>query len=65
LIRATFLNYEALFFVYVNETSLPKGIELRESGLKIRPTLSSASSCVFFDIFTGAGGKLSDIITCP
>jgi predicted AAA+ superfamily ATPase len=25
-------NYEALFFDYVNETSLPKGVELRESG---------------------------------
>lgn len=27
-----YFNYEALFFDYVNETSLPKGIELRESG---------------------------------
>lgn len=27
-----YLNYEALFFDYVNETSLPKGIELREEG---------------------------------
>lgn len=27
-----YLNYEALFFDYVNETSLPKGVELRESG---------------------------------
>ena len=27
-----YLNYEALFFDYVNETSLPKGIELREKG---------------------------------
>lgn len=27
-----YLNYEALFFDNVNETSLPKGIELRESG---------------------------------
>jgi len=27
-----YLNYEALFFEYVNETSLPKGVELRESG---------------------------------
>lgn len=27
-----YLNYQALFFDYVNETSLPKGIELRESG---------------------------------
>jgi predicted AAA+ superfamily ATPase len=28
----TYLNYESLFFDYVNETSLPKGIELREEG---------------------------------
>ena len=28
----TYLNYEALFFDYVNETSLPKGIELRKDG---------------------------------
>ena len=27
-----YLNYEALFFDYVNETSLPKGVEFRESG---------------------------------
>ena len=27
-----YLNYENLFFDYINETSLPKGIELRESG---------------------------------
>lgn len=27
-----YLNYDALFFDYVNETSLPKGVELRESG---------------------------------
>jgi predicted AAA+ superfamily ATPase len=27
-----YLNYEALFFDYVNETSLPKGIELRKGG---------------------------------
>jgi len=27
-----YLNYEALFYDYVNETSLPKGIELREDG---------------------------------
>lgn len=27
-----YLNYETLFFDYVNETSLPKGIELREEG---------------------------------
>jgi uncharacterized protein len=28
----TYLNYEALFFDYVNETSLPKGIEMRKEG---------------------------------
>ena len=27
-----YLNYEALFFDYVNETSLPKGVALREEG---------------------------------
>jgi predicted AAA+ superfamily ATPase len=27
-----YLNYEALFFDYVNETSLPKGVELRDLG---------------------------------
>lgn len=27
-----YLNYEVLFFDYVNETSLPKGVELREAG---------------------------------
>ncbi len=27
-----YLDYEALFFDYVNETSLPKGVELREGG---------------------------------
>ncbi len=27
-----YLNYEAFFFDYVNETSLPKGVELRENG---------------------------------
>jgi predicted AAA+ superfamily ATPase len=27
-----YLNYEALFFDYVDETSLPKGVELREGG---------------------------------
>ncbi|MEM6264791.1 MAG: ATP-binding protein [Bacteroidota bacterium] len=27
-----YLNFEALFFDYVNETSLPKGVELRELG---------------------------------
>lgn len=27
-----YLNYETLFFDYINETSLPKGVELRESG---------------------------------
>lgn len=27
-----YLNYESLFFDYVNETSLPKGVELRKEG---------------------------------
>lgn len=27
-----YLNYESLFFDYVNETSLPKGVELRDGG---------------------------------
>ncbi len=27
-----YLNYEAMFYDYVNETSLPKGVELREEG---------------------------------
>lgn len=27
-----YLNYEALFYDYVNETSLPKGVELRDEG---------------------------------
>lgn len=27
-----YLNYEALFFEYANETSLPKGVQLREGG---------------------------------
>ncbi len=27
-----YLNFEALFFDYINETSLPKGVELRDSG---------------------------------
>lgn len=27
-----YLNYEALFFDYINETSLPKGVSLREGG---------------------------------
>lgn len=27
-----YLNYEALFYDYINETSLPKGVELREGG---------------------------------
>jgi predicted AAA+ superfamily ATPase len=30
-----YLNFEAFFFDYVNETSLPKGIELRELGYDI------------------------------
>jgi len=28
----SYLNFEALFFDYVNETSLPKGVDLREGG---------------------------------
>jgi len=32
VISDKYLNYEALFFDYINETSLPKGVELRESG---------------------------------
>ncbi|MGE0092387.1 MAG: ATP-binding protein [Bacteroidales bacterium] len=31
-IETRYLNFETLFFDYVNETSLPKGVELRESG---------------------------------
>lgn len=31
-INNKYLNYELLFFEYVNETSLPKGVELREGG---------------------------------
>lgn len=27
-----YINYESLFFDYVNETSMPKGVELREAG---------------------------------
>lgn len=27
-----YLNYESLFFDYINETSLPKGVDLREEG---------------------------------
>ncbi|MDR2887007.1 MAG: ATP-binding protein [Bacteroidales bacterium] len=30
-----YLNYEAFFFDYVNETSMPKGIELREKGFDV------------------------------
>lgn len=30
-----YLNYEAYFFEYVNETSLPKGVDLREEGYDI------------------------------
>lgn len=29
---STYLNYDVLFFYYVNETSLPKGVELRTGG---------------------------------
>jgi len=31
-INNKYLNYEVLFYDYVNETSLPKGVELREEG---------------------------------
>ncbi|NOY36298.1 MAG: ATP-binding protein [Chlorobi bacterium] len=31
-IKNKYLNYEALFYNYVNETSLPKGVDLREEG---------------------------------
>lgn len=31
-INNKYLNYEAYFFDYVNETSLPKGVDLREEG---------------------------------
>lgn len=30
-----YLNFEALFFDYVNETSLPKGVDLREGGFEM------------------------------
>ena len=30
--RNKYLNYEALFYDFVNETSLPKGVELRDGG---------------------------------
>lgn len=30
--RNNYFNYESLFFDYINETSLPKGIDLREEG---------------------------------
>jgi len=42
-----YLDYEALFFDYVNETSLPKGVELRESGFdKIYEYLDAIYSTV-------------------
>jgi predicted AAA+ superfamily ATPase len=42
-----YLNYEALFFDYVNETSLPKGVELRESGFdKIYEYLAAIYSTI-------------------
>lgn len=34
-IKNKYLNYEAYFFEYVNETSLPKGVDLREEGYDI------------------------------
>jgi len=42
-----YLNYEALFFDYVNETSLPKGVELRENGFdKIYEYLAAIYSTI-------------------
>ena len=42
-----YLNYEALFYDYVNETSLPKGIDLREEGYdKIYEYLDSLYSTI-------------------
>jgi hypothetical protein len=42
-----YLNYEPLFFDYVNETSLPKGVELREDGFdKIYEYLDSIYTTV-------------------
>lgn len=42
-----YLNYEALFYDYVNETSLPKGIDLRDEGLdKIYDYLQSLYSTI-------------------
>jgi hypothetical protein len=34
-IKNKYLNYEAYFFEYVNETSLPKGVDLRKEGYDI------------------------------
>ncbi|MFZ4726113.1 MAG: ATP-binding protein [Paludibacter sp.] len=34
-IKNKYLNYETYFFEYVNETSLPKGVDLREEGYDI------------------------------
>lgn len=34
-IKNKYLNYEAYFFDYVNETSLPKGVDLRKEGYDI------------------------------
>lgn len=42
-----YLNYEALFFDYVNETSLPKGVELRDNGFdKIYEYLAAIYSTI-------------------
>jgi len=42
-----YLNYEALFFDYVNETSLPKGVDLREGGFdKIYEDLEAIYSTI-------------------
>jgi predicted AAA+ superfamily ATPase len=42
-----YLNYEALFFDYVNETSLPQGVELRSEGFeKIYEYLSAVYATI-------------------
>lgn len=42
-----YLNYELLFFDYVNETSLPKGVDLREDGFdKIYDYLNAIYSTI-------------------
>jgi predicted AAA+ superfamily ATPase len=49
-----YLKYEALFFDYVNETSLPKGVELRESGFdKIYEYLEAIYTTIIEKDITG------------